>query len=122
MIDDLFSQIMLPETVDERGDGFLSLWIPRVPRKMWSARVAILTAENLRKRSVTYVTWCYMCKCSSGIVDHLLLHCKVVSSLWRVALNCFEIQWVIPGKIRDVLHSCTFEMRKRISRAWRLRL
>lgn len=39
-------------------------------------RGTILTAENLRKRNITYVSWCYMCKCSGEEVDHLLLHCE----------------------------------------------
>lgn len=44
-----------------------SIWIPRVSRKVccftWLAtRGVILTAENLRKRKITCVSWCFMCK------------------------------------------------------------
>ncbi|XP_070033703.1 uncharacterized protein [Nicotiana tomentosiformis] len=47
-----------------------SIWIPRAPTKVFffawlAARGVILTAENPRKRGITLVSWCYMCK-SSG--------------------------------------------------------
>lgn len=43
-----------------------------------------------------------MCKCEGEIIDHLLLHCKVSSQLWRVALNWFGRQWVMPGTAKEV--------------------
>lgn len=43
-----------------------------------------------------------MCKREGELVDHLLLHCKVSSQLWRVALNWFGGQWVVPGTEKEV--------------------
>jgi hypothetical protein len=45
---------------------------------VWTtAHGKILTLDNLRKRRVIVVEWCYMCRRSGEPIDHLLLHCKV---------------------------------------------
>lgn len=36
-------------------------------------------AENLRKKTVTYVSWNFIFKDSNEYVDHLLLHYRVAS-------------------------------------------
>jgi hypothetical protein len=41
----------------------------------------ILTTDNLRKRHIIVVDWCYMCKKSREFVDHLLLRCEIASAL-----------------------------------------
>lgn len=49
-----------------------------------AARGRILMAENLGKRKVTYVRWCFMSNGSREDVDNLLLHCQVASrQLWN---------------------------------------
>ena len=37
--------------------------------------------DNLRKRKVWILDWCYMCKCNGESVDHLFLHCLVAIDL-----------------------------------------
>lgn len=32
----------------------------------------ILTAGNLRKRNITYIRWCFMCKSPGKYVDHFM--------------------------------------------------
>lgn len=78
----------------EGGIFFFSLlyWVSRVPRKVhffvWLATMgAILAVENLRNRRITYISWFFMGRCSGGDVNHLLLHCKVATQSWFVALN-----------------------------------
>lgn len=64
---------------------------------------AILTPENLGKRRITYVSWCFMCKSAGENIDHLLLHRKVANRLWWVILNLFRMQWVMPGTVKEAL-------------------
>lgn len=60
-----------------------------------------------------------MCKCTGEEVDHFLLHCSVSSGLWRVILNFFGIQWVMPSTVRDMLHSWAGFRRRRRQKAWK---
>lgn len=64
---------------------------------------AILTPENLGKRRINYVSWCFMCKSAGENIDHLLLHRKVANRLWWVILNLFRMQWVMPGTVKEAL-------------------
>lgn len=100
-----------------------SIWIPKVPPKVcfftWlAARGAILTAENLRKRKINYVSWCFMCKSSGDNVDHLLIHCPVAMRLWWGVLCWFGITWVMPGTVKEVLFSWSFGKRRRRRTTW----
>ena len=48
---------------------------PRVAFFSWSALLGkILTTDNLCKRRIIVIDWCYMCKRCGESVDHLLLH------------------------------------------------
>jgi hypothetical protein len=40
--------------------------------------------NNLRKRHVIVVDWCYMCKRHGKSVDLLLLHCEIATALFAV--------------------------------------
>nr|XP_023929449.1 kinesin-like protein KIN-7K, chloroplastic [Quercus suber] len=71
--------------------GFLwrSIWkqkiFSRVAFFVWSAALGkCLTIDNLRKRKVWILDWCYMCKSNGESVDHLLLHCPVAMDLWSM--------------------------------------
>ena len=49
---------------------------------LWTtARGGILTIDNLVKRNLPFVNWCCLCHCDEEIVDHFLLHCKLVHAL-----------------------------------------
>jgi hypothetical protein len=51
---------------------------------VWMATLGkILTLDNLYKRIIIVVEWCYMCKQSSEFVNHLLLHSEVARASWR---------------------------------------
>jgi hypothetical protein len=45
----------------------------------------ILTMDNLRKKSVMVVHWCYMCKRSGDSIDHL----EVARELWGLCFSAF---------------------------------
>ena len=56
------------------------IWQSKVSQRVaffsWSAFLdKILTTNNLRKRRMLVLDWCYMCKSCGRSVDHLLLHC-----------------------------------------------
>ena len=41
---------------------------------VWIAALGkCLTIDNLRKRKVWILDWCYMCKCNGELVDHIFL-------------------------------------------------
>ena len=85
-----------------------SIWQPKVPPRVsffiWVAALGkILTAENLRKRHIILVSWCCLCKVDGETIDHLLLHCPFSCEVWDMIFALFGVQWVMPGKILDLL-------------------
>ena len=78
-----------------------SIWKQKIPSRVaffvWTAALGkCLTIDNLRKRKICILDWCYMCKCNSESVDHLFLHCPVVSELWDMVFGLFGVSWVMP--------------------------
>ena len=72
------------------------IWQSKVPPRVaffsWSASLGkILTTNNLRKRRVLVLDWCYMCKSCGELVDHLLLHCPIACELWSLVFCLFRI-------------------------------
>jgi hypothetical protein len=83
------------------------VYLARTPlRVAFFARPAalgkILTMDNLKKWKIIVVDWCYMCK-SRKTVNHLLLHCNIVSALWYYICSLFGLAWVMPRLVRDLL-------------------
>ena len=78
-----------------------SIWKQKVPSRVtifvWIATLGtILTIDNLHKKKVLILDCCYMCKSNGESVDHLLLHCPIVSELWSMVFTFFGIYWVMP--------------------------
>ena len=72
------------------------IWQSKVPPRVaffaCSASLGkILTIDNLRKRRVLVLDWCYMCKRCGESVDHLLLHCPIDWELWSLVFCLFGI-------------------------------
>ena len=62
------------------------VWQSKVPPRAaffsWLASLGkILTTDNLCKRHIIVLYWCYMCKRCGKSLDHLLLHCPVAFEL-----------------------------------------
>jgi hypothetical protein len=55
----------------------------------------ILTLDNLRKRNIIVMEWCYMCKTCRESIDHLFLYCMVAIELWSMILRLFGVVWVM---------------------------
>jgi hypothetical protein len=62
----------------------------------------ILTLNNLRKRQVTVIDKCCMCKKNGDTMDHLLLHCEVACVLWNTIFSRFSLSWVMPRQVGDL--------------------
>ena len=84
------------------------LWRSKAPLRaaffVWTAGLGnILTIDNLRKRKVKIIDWCYMCKCNGESVDHLMLHCPIISDLWSMIFSLFGVFWVMPKSVVELL-------------------
>ena len=63
-----------------------TVWKPKVPSRVaffvWTTALRnILTTDNLRKRKILILDWCYMCERNGELVDHLLIHCPLAFDL-----------------------------------------
>lgn len=48
------------------------------------------------------VDWCWMCKKSGESIGHLL-HCEVARDLLNLLFNLFDVDWIIPRRVRELL-------------------
>ena len=79
---------------------------PRVAFFSWIAALGkILTMDNLWKRHIAVLEWCFMCKRCGESVDHLLLHCPIAYELWSMVFCLFGIHWVMSYKVSELLAS-----------------
>jgi len=79
------------------------LWLPFSLEKHLTTLGKILTLDNLRKRNIIVMEWCYMCKTCGESIDHLFLHYMVATELWSTILQLFDVVWVMP---RSVIERC----------------
>ena len=86
------------------------MWRSKVPPRVaffsWTASLGkILTIENLWYKGVAVVDWCFMCKKSGELVNHLLLLCPIAYDLWFMVWALFGLQWVITHGVSDLFSS-----------------
>lgn len=71
---------------------------------MWNAALGrIKTVDNLHKRHILVVDWCYTCKCSGESIDHLLLHCSMGTNIGSPVFTFFGLAWVMPKSVIELL-------------------
>ena len=85
-----------------------SIKMARVPWKeaffVWNAALGrIKTVDNLRKRHILVVDWCYTCKFSGESIDHLLLHCSMGTNIGSSVFTLFGLAWVMPKSVIELL-------------------
>ena len=62
-----------------------------------------LTIDNLRKRKVWVLHWCYIFKCNGEPVDHLFLHFPATMDLWSMVFGLFGVSWVMLKLVVGIL-------------------
>ncbi|XP_058092679.1 uncharacterized protein LOC131239139 [Magnolia sinica] len=86
------------------------IWKYSVPPKIiafgWLVtKKRILTVDNLRKKGMCLVNICLSCMRSEESVDHLLLHCPFISSIWDEFHACFGVNWCFPDFVASLFHA-----------------
>ena len=88
---------------------------------LWTtARGGILTIDNLVKKNFPLVNWCCLCRCDEETVDHLLLHCKFVHTLWSEVLSFFGVQLVMPKTVVSLLSTWWNWLGNQSSNVWNM--
>jgi mannosylglycoprotein endo-beta-mannosidase len=114
-----------------RGDTSSSIpwrdvWRSKVPMRVaffvWEVMHGkILTIDNLRRRGICVIDWCYLCKGDAESIDHLLLHCSVASELWNFVLSLTQLTWVMPASVVGVLQSWKKKFKDPLAKAiWKM--
>ena len=90
------------------GFPWRSIWKQKIPSRVaffvWSAALGkCLMIDNLHKRKVWILDWCYMCKSNGESVDYLFLHYPVAMDLWSMVLGLFGLSWVMPHSVLGLL-------------------
>ena len=90
------------------GFPWKSIWKQKISFRVaffvWTAALGkCLTIDNLRKRKVWILDWCYMCKRNGESVEHLFLHCSFARDLWSMVLGLFGVTWVMPHTVLGLL-------------------
>ena len=85
-----------------------SIWKQKIPYRVaffvWTVALGkCLTIDNLRRRKVWILDWCYMCKCNGESVDHLFLHCPVAMDMWAMVFGLFGVSWFMPQSVVGLL-------------------
>ena len=85
-----------------------SIWMQNVPSRVvffvWTAAFGtVLTIDNLHKKKVLILDWCYMCKSNGESVDLLLQHCPIVYELWSMVFTLFGTYWAMPNTMVELL-------------------
>lgn len=58
--------------------------------------------DNLRRYHIFIVNACPSCFQAKETVDHLLLNCKIVLSMWEAFLQAFGCRWVMLNRFFDL--------------------
>ena len=79
----------------------------------WLAARGVILTEELRKRKVVFISWCYLCKEADEEVDHLLQHfCQATTVVGYV-----QLVWYVLGDAKVCQGYVLSRKSKRKSRA-----
>ena len=85
--------------------------------EVWWGKV--LTMEQLRKRGFQMASRCPLCGRAKENLDHLLLHCHSIWSLWGGIISIPSLSWACPCSAKELLEgwSCS-TLRKKTKKLW----
>ena len=64
-----------------------------------------MTLDQLKRRGLSLAKRCYLCGEEEENIDHLLIHCLKIRTLWSSLLIALDIAWVTPWMTKDVIIS-----------------
>ncbi|RVX21218.1 hypothetical protein CK203_002275 [Vitis vinifera] len=77
---------------------------PKVSFFGWEATWGkALTLDQLQRRGWALANRCYLCQKHEESIDHILLHCEKVRTLWVLLYSMFGVQWVLPATVKETL-------------------
>ena len=90
------------------GFPWKTIWKQKIPSRVaffvWTVALRkCLTTDNLRKRKMWILNWCYMCKRNGELVDYLFLHYPFAMDLWSMVLSLFGVTRVMPHIVLGLL-------------------
>ena len=96
-----------------------SMMPPRVSFFAWEVTwKKVLTLDWIQRRGCPLANRCYLCLLEGESIDHFLLHCELMRSLWNLLFSLFGMSWVLLYSIREVLlrwlGSCVGKKRKKV--------
>ncbi|XP_071712948.1 uncharacterized protein [Rutidosis leptorrhynchoides] len=86
-------------------------------------RNSIPVKDVLAKRCIlpaSQSTLCVWCMVEVETIDHLLLHCKWSTCIWKDLFRWWSIRWVIPRTVSDFSYDWYFGMGVKASKFWKM--
>ena len=66
----------------------------------------ITTTDNIQKKQIIVVNWCYVCKRCGELADHFLLHSPIAYELWSLVFCLFGIHWIMQHWVIELFDFC----------------
>lgn len=82
------------------GPLFLQRWIFLCELHFWIR----LLPGHLKSRGWNLANKSIICMCEEEIVDHLVIHCPVVSLIWHFFLLKLNVSWMFPFFFRSLIY------------------
>lgn len=64
-----------------------------------------MTLDQLKRKRSSIANRCYFCEENKENIEHLLIHCPKVWTMWTSLLATVGFKWVIPWSVRDLICS-----------------
>ena len=87
------------DALDGRDFAAKSIWKSKALTKVcffvWATTIGKIPMKDmLKRRNFSSPSKCSMCLEEEEIVDHILMHCRWVFSLWDLSLSLMGVSWV----------------------------
>ena len=66
----------------------------------------ITTIDNLQKKQIIVVNWCYVCQRCGELADHFLLHSPIAYELSSLVFCLLGIYWIMPHRVIELFDFC----------------